>query len=312
MHGQRGDGSVYKYEFWLILAIAGLRPPVLGCDGIHSRVRQLILGEDHLAAQPSYTHKYSLRGIVPMEQITALIGSDKPFHRTWHLGADAHAVTYPIRDGALLNVNAMVSDPAPWPNSIRTDVMALKVDAAAAFEGFGPTMRAIVSSLPEHIRKWALFDHADYPAPSYIGLGGRVCVLGDAAHTATPHLGAGASCAFEDVAVIANINMMAEETPTSTSPEYEDSIEMLCAALATYESVRYDRSQWLVKTSRRMGEVQQGQDREFGVDDKRRAEAIDEWYHRIWDYDIETMLCEASDEFTQRLQGLRRQKDARE
>lgn len=50
---------------------------IIGCDGIKSRVRQVILGKDHPSAHPSYTHKYAYRGLVPMEIAIHAIGAEK-------------------------------------------------------------------------------------------------------------------------------------------------------------------------------------------------------------------------------------------
>lgn len=50
---------------------------VIGCDGIHSRVRSFIVGENHPSAHPSYSHKYAYRGIVPMEKAIEAIGEEK-------------------------------------------------------------------------------------------------------------------------------------------------------------------------------------------------------------------------------------------
>jgi salicylate hydroxylase len=50
---------------------------VIGCDGIKSRVRQLIVGDNHPSAHPVYTHKYAYRGLIPMEDAIAAIGEER-------------------------------------------------------------------------------------------------------------------------------------------------------------------------------------------------------------------------------------------
>lgn len=42
---------------------------VIGCDGIHSRVRQLLLGEDNPASYATYTQKFCFRTVIPMTQV---------------------------------------------------------------------------------------------------------------------------------------------------------------------------------------------------------------------------------------------------
>lgn len=50
---------------------------IIGCDGIKSRVRQIMFGADHPSANPSYTHKYAYRGLVPMEKAIEAIGEEQ-------------------------------------------------------------------------------------------------------------------------------------------------------------------------------------------------------------------------------------------
>lgn len=58
---------------------------VIGCDGIKSRVRQLIVGENHPAAHPTYTHKYAYRGLIPMEKAKEALGEDNAVNAKLHM-----------------------------------------------------------------------------------------------------------------------------------------------------------------------------------------------------------------------------------
>ena len=58
---------------------------VIGCDGIKSRVRQIIVGKDHPSAKPSYTHKYAYRGLVPMEKAVEVIGEELAMNACMHV-----------------------------------------------------------------------------------------------------------------------------------------------------------------------------------------------------------------------------------
>ena len=49
---------------------------VVGCDGIKSRTRQLILGDNHPAAHARFTGKYAYRGLIPMEKAVNLLGDE--------------------------------------------------------------------------------------------------------------------------------------------------------------------------------------------------------------------------------------------
>lgn len=58
---------------------------VIGCDGIKSKVRGLIVGEEHPSAAPSFTHKYAYRGLVPMEKATEAIGEELASNSCMHV-----------------------------------------------------------------------------------------------------------------------------------------------------------------------------------------------------------------------------------
>ena len=58
---------------------------VIGCDGIKSKVRGLIVGEEHPSATPSFTHKYAYRGLVPMEKAIEAIGEELASNSCMHV-----------------------------------------------------------------------------------------------------------------------------------------------------------------------------------------------------------------------------------
>lgn len=74
---------------------------------------------------------------------------------------------------------------------------------------------------------------------------GRVGIAGDAAHATSPHHGAGAGFCIEDSAVLAAL--LSDERVT-TAKDLE-------AVLATFDTVRRERSQWLVQSSRFIGDA---------------------------------------------------------
>lgn len=60
---------------------------VIGCDGIKSRVRASMFGENHPCAEPGYTHKYAYRGLVPMEDAIAVLGEERAQNSCMHVSA---------------------------------------------------------------------------------------------------------------------------------------------------------------------------------------------------------------------------------
>lgn len=58
---------------------------IVGCDGIKSRVRQVIVGKDHPSAQPSFSHKYAYRGLAPMQQAIEALGEEVAMNSCMHV-----------------------------------------------------------------------------------------------------------------------------------------------------------------------------------------------------------------------------------
>lgn len=104
--------------------------------------------------------------------------------------------------------------------------------------------------------QWAIFDLGDQPAPTFYK--GRVCITGDAAHATSPHHGAGAGFCIEDSAVLAEL----------LSDEAVKDHRDLEAVFAAFDASRRERCQWLVKSSRWIGDCYEwraeGVGRDFG------------------------------------------------
>lgn len=67
--------------------------PVIGCDGIKSRLRRIMFGEHHPASHPGYNHRFCYRGVVPMDSVVAALGGRyTPSARAMYSGPDAHMV----------------------------------------------------------------------------------------------------------------------------------------------------------------------------------------------------------------------------
>ncbi|KAE8372513.1 FAD/NAD(P)-binding domain-containing protein [Aspergillus bertholletiae] len=269
---------------------------VIGCDGIHSRVRQFVLGEDNPASYPNYSHKFAVRGLIPMERAKAVVGQAKTSTRLMHLGTDAHLLTFPVALGSLLNVVAFVTDSDEWPHTDRMTSKGTKAEVASAFASFGPTARAIIDLLPDEVEKWAVFDTYDHPATAYTR--GRICISGDAAHAAAPHHGAGAGFGIEDAAALCVLIADASSLIHQSCSNRED---ILRTAFATYDFIRRDRTQWLVQSSRLVGEMYEWQNPQTPCNsDNFRREV--KWRSRaIWDYDVEAMVHDAREAFLKTL-----------
>lgn len=60
---------------------------LLACDGIKSKVRQLLFGANHPCANPSYTHKYAYRALVPMDAAIDSLGEERAQNAAMHVSS---------------------------------------------------------------------------------------------------------------------------------------------------------------------------------------------------------------------------------
>lgn len=258
---------------------------VVGADGIKSHVRQSILGSGNEAG---YTYKYAYRGLIPMEKAIAELGEAAAVNGRMYLGPDRHVLTFPINKGKTMNVVAFTTTFQDWPDFHHSTKHARKQDALNDFKGWGPKVTHVLSLLEENVDIWAIFDMMDRPASTYAK--GRVCIIGDAAHATSPHHGSGAGFAIEDSAVLAELLA----SPGAKSPSG------LRAAFHAFDQTRRERSQWLVNSSRRTGELYEWQADGVGHDIAKAADEIRERFEKIWQGDIKTMISDAQTSSTLR------------
>jgi salicylate hydroxylase len=194
---------------------------LIGADGIHSRVRHLLFGPE----KPRFTGCVAWRGLVPAERIRHLyieIAS-----HSW-LGPDGHVVHYWVSGGRMMNVVCVVEH-GEWSQESWTDKGEV-ADVLARFEGWHPTVRALIGALPETF-VWALHDRLPLPRWS----DGRVTLLGDACHPMLPMMAQGAAQSIEDGAALA--------ASLTTRPGD------VTGALVRYEEVRKPRATRLQEAS---------------------------------------------------------------
>ncbi len=186
---------------------------LIGADGIHSAIRDQMLGSD----KPIFTGNVAWRAVVPVDRL----GSDipNPTACAW-MGRGKHAVTYLLRGGELANLVAVV-ERDDWTTESWTE-KGSKEEALADFTGWHPTITRLMTEADE-LYRWALFDRA--PLKSWTE--GRVALLGDAAHPMLPFMAQGAAMAIEDAWVLA-AQLSGKETPKT--------------ALKNYEKIRYNRA----------------------------------------------------------------------
>ena len=162
---------------------------LIGADGIHSRVRDLVFGPE----KPRFTGCVAWRGLVPAERIASL--DIEVASHNW-MGPDAHCVHYWVSAQKLMNVVCVVEH-GTWTAEGWTDRGDV-ADVLARYEGWHPTVRGLIGAFPETFI-WALHDRLPLPRWS----DGRVTLLGDACHPMLPMMAQGAAQSIEDGAALA-------------------------------------------------------------------------------------------------------------
>jgi len=228
---------------------------LVGADGIHSTVRDALFGPE----RPRFTGCVAYRGLVPAERLAPLklevIGSN------W-IGPGGHFVHYFVGGGRLVNFVA-VKERETWTRESWTDRGEV-ADALAAFQGWHPQVRAIITAVHETFI-WALFDRAPLERWSV----GRVTLLGDACHAMLPFMAQGAAQSIEDGATLVACLL---KHGTADIP----------SALRHYEALRLPRATRLQELSRANktrfhlpdGPAQQARDAQMATSGDRSIPAI--------------------------------------
>jgi salicylate hydroxylase len=249
---------------------------VIGCDGVKSRTRQILLGEKHDATSPTFTGKYAYRGLIPMDKAVAAVGEEFARNSQMYLGEHGHLLTFPIEKGKTMNVVAFRSKAdGKWEDE-RWVLPMNKEDMFNDFEGWGQNVQKILS-LMEKPDVWALFDHP--PAPTYYR--GNFALLGDAAHASTPHQGAGAGQAIEDAFILSNLL-----GKVNSAKEIEQ-------AFYAYDAVRRPRSQKVVSTSRDAVTLYEFENEKLGSNLDSIKAVLETRYDWIWNEDLPQQLARA-------------------
>lgn len=249
---------------------------LIGADGIKSKLRSMLLGEDNPESYPEYAGEFGYRSLVPMEEATAVLGGSFAKNGNVCIADGCLTTTYPVEKGTMLNVIA-AREQLEWNDPswiVPADAETVRED----FKNTGEPMRRIVS-LVRSPQKWSLWHH---PVASTF-YRGRFALIGDAAHASTPHQGAGAGNAFEDSLVLSRL--LAD--PSIQQPA---DIEK---AFEAYDSVRRPRALRVVNTSRDNGKTCMMMGENIGENlnaIKRDLESRFEW---IWYKDLEEHVKQA-------------------
>lgn len=208
-----------------------------------------------------------------------------------------------VNKWTLFNIAIFLYDPKPWPDSDKLTTPATRDEVAPALRDWSPAIRDLVQRLPENLTKWAIFDTADNPASTYAR--GRVCLAGDAAHASSPFHGAGACMGVEDAMVLANaLGAALAKVRGGLAASRGTAIE---AALRTFSDVCIERSQWLVRSSREIGDISEWRYPVTGKDVQKCKAEFETRSRKIWDFDISKLVNKAEGEFERQLKIMKGQ-----
>ena len=252
---------------------------VIGCDGVKSRTRNVLF--DAQTAAPRFTGQYAYRLLVPMDRAVEALGATLAQNGHLYLGYGSYIVTYPVEHGKLMNLVAQKSSSGAWPSDKPWIAPVTREEMLQDFKGWSDKLLALLGRV-ERPEQWALFEIAELPK----FWKGRVCLMGDAAHSTTPHLGAGSGMAFEDAYVLSNLLGMYFERATKGRPVGLES------TFAAFELARKERSQNLVRLSRDQGILMQLK-ADVGDDEKSIGPISQGRYEWIWQHDLEGSLAKA-------------------
>lgn len=131
---------------------------VIGCDGVKGITRQAVLGSRYPElVQPTYTHIYSYRSIVPMQICQDILGSHAGDSNMF-MGNGRNLVIYPVTNGKEVNFVWFVNDDNPWLDE-RITLECTKAEMMEDLKGVDDRLlrftevslnTAFLVSLPDH------------------------------------------------------------------------------------------------------------------------------------------------------------------
>lgn len=191
---------------------------LVGADGIHSRVRAALFGEEY----PRFTGVVSYRSVVPTEKVRD-VPEIEAFTKWWGPTPDSQIVTFPLNQGRETFVFATTGQP-DWTEESWTSPGNVD-ELRAVYRDFHPDARKLLDAC-ESVMKSALYERE--PLERW-GIGG-ITLLGDACHPMLPFMAQGAGMAIEDAVVLGRV---------LGNLESHGDID---AALRRYEHARSDRT----------------------------------------------------------------------
>ena len=153
---------------------------VVGCDGIHSSVRNQFVDD-----KPIYSGQIAYRATIPISEIEGWWRL-KTYSIMW-CGKYKHFLTFPISCNRTLNVVAFANASGKDAEKVAESWVSTcdRKEVEEDYALFEPTVQKLINLMPAQPSKWRINDREPLDKWSYMG--GKVFLLGDAAH-ASKHI----------------------------------------------------------------------------------------------------------------------------
>jgi 6-hydroxynicotinate 3-monooxygenase len=161
---------------------------VIGADGIHSKVRENLLGSE----PPRFVGAVAQRAIFPTERLRGFEISDCT--KWW--GTDRHILPYFMTSRRNEIYVIGVIPEAQWDSDV-SSLPCSRNEMLEAFAGFHVDLRRILE-VADDVSLWPIYDRERNDRWS----GGRIVLLGDACHPMRPFMAAGGAMAVEDGVIL--------------------------------------------------------------------------------------------------------------
>ncbi|TPX17863.1 uncharacterized protein E0L32_002964 [Thyridium curvatum] len=157
---------------------------LVGADGIHSKVRKIILGEDDPAASPRNAGWWAVMALKPYAEARAsfdewLIDADNAREHAW-VGDGTYLLHNVLNEGSLVQIVLCAVD-EDAKTSEQWHRMASSEEILKLYQDWPPSLNKAVKELlcdqPQQPAMY-LWDHP--PARTYVS--GPLCIMGDAPH----------------------------------------------------------------------------------------------------------------------------------
>lgn len=208
---------------------------LVGADGLWSLARQR-LDVPSAAEPPCATGHTAWRAMAEQAALPQALRRGRI--DVW-LGPHLHAVAYPVRGGAWLNV-VVIAESAPAGDARDWDQASSLAALQKATGRSGRALQGLLEAMPGW-RAWTLSDRPPLASAAEMAHE-RVALVGDAAHPMVPYLAQGAGMAIEDSMALAEAlgQGHAADVP---------------AAFARYAEARWQRNALVQAKARRNGQI---------------------------------------------------------